>query len=101
VDNAAFPADLVPPQITLVTAPGCHFCQDAREALDEIARDFPFEVHEVDLRSPTGTALAQRHRAAMSPLVLLDGRFVSAGRLPRKKLRMLLAQRPTRAAVPQ
>lgn len=91
--------DPVPAQITLVSGPGCHFCHDARDALDEIALDFPIEVHEVDLRSPAGLALAQRHGAAMSPLVLLDGRFVSAGRLPRKKLRMLLALRPTRVGV--
>jgi len=33
----------------------------------------------------------------MSPLVLLDGAFVSAGRLPRNKLRKLLTQRADRA----
>jgi hypothetical protein len=35
----------------------------------------------------------QAHGAAMSPLVLLDGEFISAGRLPRGKLRKLLAAR--------
>ena len=35
----------------------------------------------------------QTHGAAMSPLVLLDGAYVSAGRLPRGKLRKLLAAR--------
>ena len=35
----------------------------------------------------------------MSPLVLLDDVFVSAGRLPRNKLRTLLAARAGQAAV--
>jgi hypothetical protein len=40
--------------------------------------------------------LAQIHGAAMSPLVLLDGEFVSAGRLPRNKIRKMLAHRADR-----
>jgi hypothetical protein len=34
-----------------------------------------------------------RHRAPMSPLVLLDGTFFSSGRLPRRKLEKLLKSR--------
>ena len=82
-----------PAQITLVSSTGCHFCRDAEEALDEFAKEYPLVVAHLDLRSPEGSALAQRHRAAMSPLILLDGTFVSSGRLPRGKLRALLSAR--------
>jgi glutaredoxin len=88
-----------PAQITLVTSTGCHFCRDAEEALDEFATEYPLVITHVDLRSPEGSALAQRHRAAMSPLVLLDGTFVSSGRLPRGKLRALLSARAQDRAV--
>lgn len=88
-----FPVTEGPAQITLVTSTGCHFCRDAEEALDGFAADYPLVITSLDLRSPEGSALAQRHRAAMSPLVLLDGVFVSSGRLPRGKLRALLSAR--------
>jgi hypothetical protein len=44
-------------------------------------------------------AMVQDFGAAMSPLVLLDGAFVSAGRLSRGKLRKLLEARLDRSAV--
>lgn len=88
-----------PALITLVTSTGCHFCHDAEEALDEFSAEFPLVITHLDLRSPEGSALAQRHRAAMSPLVLLDGTFVSSGRLPRGKLRVLLSARVQEKAV--
>jgi glutaredoxin len=81
------------PRITLVESPACHFCHDARQALDEIGRDHPFTLETLESRSPQGMTLMQAHGAAMSPLVLLDGAFVSAGRLPRGKLRKLLSAR--------
>jgi glutaredoxin len=80
-------------RVTLVESPACHFCRDARAALEEIGAEYPLDVEALDVRSPQGSALMQTHGAAMSPLVLLDGRFVSAGRLPRGKLRKLLAAR--------
>jgi glutaredoxin len=80
-------------RVTLVESPACHYCHDARAALMEIGVEHSLDVETLDVRSPEGTALMQAHGAAMSPLVLLDGQFVSAGRLPRGKLRTLLAAR--------
>jgi glutaredoxin len=86
---------LGPAQVTLVVSSGCHFCHDAEDALDELGGEFPGGDAGRSAQ-PDGHGLAQRHGAAMSPLVLLDGAFVSAGRLPRNKLRKLLAQRRVR-----
>jgi glutaredoxin len=98
----AAPVDPRPAPVTIVFSQGCHFCHDAEDALDELGGEFPLVVTRVDLRSPLGVDLAQIHGAAMSPLVLLDGVFVSAGRLPRNKLRKLLAKRTDRVgAVPR
>jgi hypothetical protein len=79
--------------VTLVYAPACHFCEDARAALDEIARDHELTVELIEADSGAGQDLVGRHRPAMFPLVLVDGAFFSAGRLPRGKLRALLAAR--------
>ena len=79
--------------VTLVHAEACHFCTDAGEALEELARSFTLDIRSVPANSDEGRALVAQHRPAMSPLVLLDGAFFSHGRLPRKKLTRLLEAR--------
>ncbi|RYV49480.1 glutaredoxin [Pengzhenrongella frigida] len=78
--------------ITVVHAPACHFCDDAEQSLSALAKRFPLALRVVALESDEGRLLTAKHRPAMSPLVLVDGRFFSAGRLPRKKLTALLEQ---------
>ena len=80
-------------RVTLVHAEACHFCTEAGEALEELARTFALDVRNVPADSDEGRALVTEHRPAMSPLVLLDGEFFSHGRLPRKKLTRLLEAR--------
>ena len=78
-------------RVTVVHAPGCHFCEDAEENLADLAREFSLDVHSLDASDPRGAALVRQHRAPMYPLVLVDGAFFSFGRLPRGKLRKLLS----------
>jgi hypothetical protein len=89
------------PMITLVSSPACHFCADAQAVLADLGREFPVQVQVVLADSQTGAALVGAHRPAMFPLVLVDGGYFSQGRLPRRKLRALLAERAAvvRAAV--
>lgn len=82
-----------PVLITVVDSEACHFCEDAHRALTALAASYPLVVHTVDVRSEAGHALMARHRAPMSPLVLLDDTFFSSGRLPRRKLEKLLMGR--------
>lgn len=85
--------------ITVVDAPACHLCEDAVEALASMAAEYPLAVTWIAGGSPEGQALMARHRAPMSPMVLVDGELFSWGRLPRKKLRRLLDARvPARVA---
>jgi len=86
--------------VTLVHSVACHFCDDARSALDALALDFALEVTEIDLESADGAALVALHRPAMNPLVLIDGAYFSAGRLPRRKLVKLLEERGAALAAP-
>lgn len=76
--------------VTVVHAPACHFCDDAVQALSLLAERFPLSVSMIALESDEGLRLTAKHRPAMNPLVLVDNRFFSAGRLPRKKLTALL-----------
>ena len=86
-----------PVRITVVESEACHFCEDAHRALTDLAACYPLTVETLDVRSEVGQRLMQVHRASMSPLVLLDGEFFSHGRLPRRKLAKVLAQRQTAA----
>lgn len=80
-------------RITVVSAPACHFCDDAERRLDELGRRFAFEVEHLSVDSPEGRRLVAEHRPALTPLVLVDGAYFSAGRLPGKKLTRLLSAR--------
>ena len=79
--------------VTVVHSPACHFCDDARAALADLATEFPLTVEYLTCTEPRGAALIREHRAGMYPLVLVDDGFFSAGRLPRKKLRAQLTAR--------
>lgn len=89
----AAPPPAVVTVVTVVESEACHFCTDAHRVLADAAVDYPLEVDTVDVRSETGRLLMARHRATMSPLVLIDGAFFSNGRLPRRKLAKRLTQR--------
>ena len=77
-------------EVLVVRSPACHLCEDAIEALGEIAGEFPMNVRVVEMESPEGRAIVAAHRPPLSPAVLVDGALFSSGRLPRKKLRRML-----------
>jgi glutaredoxin len=83
----------VPVTVTVVESESCHYCADAQQVIADAAARFPVDVRTVDVRSREGQSLMHTHRAAMSPLVLLDGVFFSHGRLSRHKLEKVLCRR--------
>lgn len=83
-------------RVTVVESEACHFCEDALAALDELAQDHELDLEVIDIGSRAGQELITRHRPALTPLVLVDGEFFSQGRLPRRKLAKLLAERGRR-----
>ena len=85
-----------PADVVIVTSKACHLCEDALEELAGRAHGLTITVIAAD--TPAGLELVQRHRPVMFPLVLVDGAFLSSGRLPRRKLDKTLAAR-TRQAV--
>ena len=86
-----------PPVVTVGHAPGGHFCEAAERVLTDLAVQVPLDVRLVPSTSVAGLRLVAAHRPAMFPLVLVDGEFFSAGRLPHRRLRTVLA---SRAGVP-
>jgi alkyl hydroperoxide reductase subunit AhpF len=78
------------PTITVVHTSACHSCVHALETLAGLGDEIQLDPISAD--SAAGKALVATHRPTMFPLVLVDGSFFSQGRLPRAKLRALLAR---------
>lgn len=72
--------------VLVVTSPACHLCDDALEALGELADEYDLNVRETSIDSVEGQTVFRRFRPPLPPFVLIDGRLFSSGRLPRKKL---------------
>jgi hypothetical protein len=81
----------LPIQISLIESPGCHLCADAHVALEDLGTRYRLTLRSVDASSPEGLELVMRHRPALQPLVLVNGKPFSAGRLPRRKLERYLS----------
>ncbi|WP_284550799.1 glutaredoxin family protein [Aestuariimicrobium sp. T2.26MG-19.2B] len=84
-----------PPQVTLLVTTGCHYCEDASEELATRVALGELQLEVVPLASKEGEALQATHRPAMFPLVLIEGKQFSVGRLPRRKLDRMLARGTT------
>ena len=56
--------------VTLYGRPGCHLCDDARDALLRVRADHPFELVEIDIESDDALQRAYLERI---PVVALDG----------------------------
>jgi hypothetical protein len=91
-DDPPAPEAGVTVAVTLVEAPACHLCEDAKSTLATLAKSYPLTVQVLSISDKPGRALMDQHRAPMSPLVLLDGAYFSSGRLPRRKLEKRLAK---------
>ena len=56
--------------VTLYGRPGCHLCDVAREALERVRADTPFELREIDIEG--NDELFKRYLERI-PVVCLDG----------------------------
>jgi hypothetical protein len=56
--------------VTLYSRPGCHLCDEAREALDRVRAQAPFTVDEINIE--TDDKLHARYLERI-PVVALDG----------------------------
>jgi hypothetical protein len=74
--------------ITLYTRPGCHLCDEAREAILALREDLPvFELSEVNIEQDDGLLARYLERI---PVVAVDGEVVSELELKLDRLRASL-----------
>lgn len=79
--------------VTLLTQENCAFCDQAKDTLDRLSREYAISVSTLDLGSPEGQVLAWRGGVMFPPGVFLDGEPFSYGRLSERKLRRELDRR--------
>jgi hypothetical protein len=80
-----------PIDVVLVSAPACHFCDDAQVLLEQLSQRFELRVRKVDMLSDEGRALAVSHRMPFPPLLLIGGAYFGHGRISQRKLEQYLA----------
>jgi glutaredoxin len=80
-------------RVLLLTAKDCHFCEQGRDTLHKLGREFPLDVEEVALDSERGQKLAAGFGVFFPPGLFLDGSYVGFGRVSERKLKKLLQQR--------
>jgi glutaredoxin len=57
-------------RVTLYAAAGCHLCESARRVLQQVRREMPFDLEEVDIAADP--ELERRYRERI-PVVAVDG----------------------------
>ncbi len=75
--------------VTLYTKPGCHLCDDAREALLRVQKAQPFELEEINIEKE---AALEAEYGEQIPVVLLNGTFLAEYAVEETRLRQLLQE---------
>ena len=75
-------------ELTLISKPGCHLCDDARLVIQEVLGDFP-EVQFSELNMLDDQELIDAYSEEI-PVVLIDGKQHSFWRVDAERLRRSL-----------
>ncbi len=79
--------------ILLLTQEHCGFCEQARDILQRLSREYWLSVSTLDMGSPEGQRLTVQGGLLFPPGILIDGEPFSYGRLSERKLRRELDRR--------
>ena len=72
------------PNITLLHSPTCGACPSAKRLWKELRVKYSFSYREVDITTPDGQELANRHSVRAVPATMIDGRLTFVGVPPRQ-----------------
>ena len=79
--------------VLLLTQENCGFCEQAREMLERLLREYWLSVSTLAMSSPRGQELAMQGGLLFPPGILIDGEPFSYGRPSERKLRRELDRR--------
>jgi len=67
------------PNVTLLYSPTCSACPSAKRLFKELRVKSSFSYREVDITTPDGEELANRHAVRAVPATIIDGRLTFVG----------------------
>ena len=69
-----------------LVSPGCHICKEFEAFWHSIEKDWPNVTYKkVDILTPEGQAMAQKHMIFASPGIVLNGELWATGGFDKKK----------------
>lgn len=81
--NLSFWRCLFTVKVTLIHATWCTACPAARRLWNDLKSKYNFEYEEIDVESPEGQALVDKHGIVGVPTTLIDGEPAFTG-LPKR-----------------
>jgi len=78
--------------VTLLTAEGCHYCEQAQDLLARLGKEWALAVEEIPLHSVEGSQRALRDGIVFPPGLYVDDSLFGYGRLSEAKLRRRLEE---------
>lgn len=86
-----------PVTLEVLYSPGCQVCRAFDEFWNGIAGEWPGVTHRaIDVTTPEGQALVQKHAVFSSPAIILNGELFEAGGFDRGKFIGRLKELSTR-----
>ena len=85
--------------VLLLTAPACHYCDEARALLARLSDEFELVVETHSAADDAGRALALAHGVLVPPAIFVNGQFLQYGRPSERKLRAGLVEAGARPHV--
>ncbi len=67
------------PNVVLLYSPTCGACPAAKSLWKELRVKYSFSYREVDITTPDGQELANRHAVRAVPATIIDGRLTFVG----------------------
>ena len=81
-------------QVTLYTKKGCHLCEEAKELLLGLQREYDLAIAEVDIESDKGL---QKIYGSLIPVVALEGGRIFHSKITESQLRQALGDQVSKA----
>jgi len=84
------------PSVLLLVSPSCGACPSAKSLWKQLRVKYSFSYREVDITTPDGQELANRHSVRAVPATIIDGRLTFVGVPGRESAEkaLLLKMRP-------
>ena len=77
--------------VTLLVSSSCSACPSAKSLWKGLRVKYSFSYREIDISTPNGQELAERHSIRATPATIINGRLVFIGVPPRQSAEKALA----------